>query len=67
MADLTWTAAGGGVNNTIGKLFVAHDPDTTAGTDTTLTPQTFHDFSITTAGSDITAVVATGGFYRSQG
>ena len=66
MADLTWTAAGGGTNNTLGKLGTAYDPDTTAGTDTTLVPQTYHDFSVTTDGSDLTAQIATAGFFRAQ-
>ena len=66
MADQTWTAAGGGTNNTIGKLGTAYDPDTTAGTDSSLVPQTFHDFSVTTDGSDLTAVVASSGFYRAS-
>lgn len=66
MADQTWTAAGGVTNNTIGKLFTAYDPDTTAGTDATLVPQTYHDFSVTTDGSDLTAVVASTGFYRAS-
>lgn len=67
MADQTWTAAGGAANNTVGKLGIGYDPDTTAGTDSTVVPQTWHDFSITTDGSDVTAQVAAAGFYRSQG
>lgn len=63
-ADQTWTAAGGAANNTLGKLLVCYDPDTTAGTDSSIIPLTYHDFSATTDGSDLTAVVATAGFYR---
>jgi hypothetical protein len=63
-ADQTWTAAGGATNNTLGKAVVAYDPDTTAGTDTTLIPLTYHDFSATTDGNDLVAVVAAAGFYR---
>lgn len=63
-ADQTWTSAGGASNNTLGKLLVCYDPDTTAGTDSTVIPLTYHDFSATTDGSDLTAVVATAGFYR---
>lgn len=66
MADITWTAAGGGTNNTIGALLTSYDPDTTSGTDTTLVPATKHDFSVTTDGSDLTAQVATAGFYRAS-
>ncbi len=66
MADQTWTAAGGATNNTLLKLATAYDPDTTAGTDTTLVPQTYHDFSVTTDGSDLTAQVAAAGFFRAS-
>ena len=64
IADQTWTALGGATNNTLGKLLVCYDPDTTAGTDSTIVPLTFHDFSVTTDGSDVTAQIATAGFYR---
>lgn len=64
MADITYTAAGGGTNNTVGKLIVCYDADTTGGTDTDIIPLTAHDFSGTTNGGDITAQIATGGFYR---
>lgn len=63
IGNLTWTAAGGATNNTVGKLGVAYDPDTTAGTDTTLVPLTFHDFSLTTDGSDFTAQEDANGFF----
>lgn len=63
-ADQTWTAAGGASNNTLGKLLVCYDPDTTAGTDSTVIPLTAHDFTATTDGSDLTAVLAASGFYR---
>jgi hypothetical protein len=66
VADQTWTAAGGGTNNTLAKLLVTHDPDTTTGTDTTVIPLTFHDFSVTTDGSDLTAQIAAAGFYRAS-
>lgn len=65
-ADQTWTALGGGTNNSIGKLLVCYDPDTTAGTDADIVPLTFHDFTLTTDGSDVTAVVAASGFFRAS-
>lgn len=64
MADITWTSAGGGTNNTIGALLTTYDNDTTAGTDANIVPATKHDFSVTTDGSDLTAQVAAAGFYR---
>lgn len=59
IADIVWTAATG---NAISDLLIAYDPDTTGGTDSSLIPLTWHDFSLTPDGSDITATVAN--FYR---
>lgn len=55
IADQVWTAATG---NALGALLIAYDPDTTTGTDSTLVPQTKHDFAVTPDGSDLTATVA---------
>ncbi len=63
--DFTWAAAGAG--NTIAKLLVCYDPDTTAGTDSSIIPLTAHSYDEITSGSDITATVATAGFYRAAG
>lgn len=54
-ADVTWTAATG---NAISDILICYDPDTTSGTDADLVPLTWHDFSITPDGSDVTATVA---------
>ncbi len=54
-ADVTWTAATG---NAISDLLLAYDPDTTGGTDADLVPLSWHDFSITPDGSDVTATVS---------
>jgi len=54
-ADVTWAAATG---NAISDLLIAYDPDTGAGTDSSLIPLTWHDFSITPDGSDVTATVS---------
>lgn len=61
--DQTWTDAGGASNNTLTKLIVAVQ---TGGTDSTLIPITHQDFSITTSGSSITAVINSAGFYRAS-
>lgn len=66
IADQTWTAAGGAANNTLGKLLICYDPDTTGGTDSSIIPLTYHDFTATTDGSDLTAVIAAAGFYRAS-
>lgn len=65
-ADQTYSSAGGGTNNTLGKAVVAYDPDTTGGSDSDLIPLTYHDFSATTDGNDLVAVVDSAGFYRAS-
>lgn len=64
--DITWLTAGGGTNNTLAKLLVCFDDDTTSGTDTSVIPWTYHDFSVTTDGTDLTAQIATAGLFRAQ-
>lgn len=66
IADQTWTTAGGATNNTLAALLVCYDPDTTAGTDSTIVPLTKHDFSVTTDASDLTAQIAAAGFFRAS-
>ena len=65
-ADQTWTSAGGASNNTLVKLLVCYDNDTTGGTDSNIVPLTHHDFSVTTDGNDLTAQLASAGFYRAS-
>lgn len=64
MPDLTWIALGGVSNNTIGKMLVCYDPDTTAGTDSTVVPLTYHDSTLSTDGTDVTVQFAAAGFAR---
>lgn len=64
MPDLTWTAAGGATNNTVGKLIVCYDSDTTGGTDSGIVPLTAHDFVATTNSADLVAQLAAAGFFR---
>lgn len=65
MPDLTWTALGSsGSPEGIGKLIVAYDNDTGAGTDSAIIPLTYHDCAFTADGTDFTAVIATAGFAR---
>jgi len=63
--DQTWTALGAG-GTAITDYLNAFDNDTTAGTDANQVPWTFHGFSVTPDGSDVTAVLPTGGFFRAQ-
>jgi hypothetical protein len=62
-ADFTWTDAGGATNNTLVKLLICYDPDTTVGTDADIIPLTLHDYAETTTGSTITATVDAAGYY----
>ena len=63
MPDQTWTAAGGTTDNTLVKLLVCYDSDTTAGTDANIIPLAHFDFTLTTDGSDILAQVHASGYY----
>jgi hypothetical protein len=61
--DQTWTAVATSPG-ALSDLVVGYDSDSTAGTDTNILPVSFHDFAVTPDGSDITAVIAVGGFYK---
>ncbi len=63
MPDQTWTAVAS-VGGAWGKLIVAYDNDTGGGTDANLIPLTFHDFSVTPSGLDVTAQLNAAGFYK---
>lgn len=61
--DQTWTAV---TADAVSDLLIAYDADNTAGDDTNLVPLTWHDFSVTPDGSDITAVINAAGFFRAS-
>jgi hypothetical protein len=60
--DLVWSGATG---NPISDIMICYDPDTTTGTDADLIPLSWHDYSATPDGTNITASVAD--FARSTG
>lgn len=62
--DLTWMAVANDGTGAIGMLVLCYDPDTAAGTDANIVPLSLHDFSVSADGSDVTAQIATGGFFR---
>jgi len=64
--DQTWTAVANDGTGAIGDFLVCYDSDTTTGTDANIVPLTMHDFAVTPDGSDITAQIATAGFYRAS-
>jgi len=63
--DQTWTAVAASPG-AISDLVTGYDSDSTGGTDSNVLPMTFHDFSVTPDGSDITAQIATAGFFRAS-
>jgi hypothetical protein len=54
-ADITWSGATG---NAISDILICYDPDTGTGTDADLVPLSWHDFTATPDGTDITATVS---------
>jgi len=62
--DQTWTAVGSG--DGWNDIVVGYDSDTTGGTDTNILPHTQHDFVVVPDGSDITAQVASAGYFRAS-
>ena len=62
--DQTWTAVAAG--DGWSKLVIAYDDNTGTGTDANIIPLTAHDFVLTPDGSDITAQIATAGFFRAS-
>lgn len=64
MVDVEWDAAARSVNNTLGKMLVCYDPDTTGGTDSSIIPVTYHNFSTTTDDTGLLARLAAAGFVR---
>jgi hypothetical protein len=66
LPDQTWSVAGGAANNTLTKLLICYDSDTTGGTDANIVPVAHYDFALTTDSSDITAQINAAGFYRAS-
>ena len=64
IADQTWTGVAAGTAWT--DLLVCYDSDTTGGADSAIIPLTLHDFAVTPDGSDITAQIASAGFFRAS-
>ena len=65
IGDVTWLAAGGGVNETLAKAIICYDFDGNAtGNDTTIVPMTHHDFTPTTNGNDLVLQISADGYFR---
>jgi len=61
MPDQVWTSAGGTTDNTLTKLLLCYDSDTTGGDDTNIVPVYAYDFAATTNGENLEARPAAGG------
>ena len=59
LANFTWLAAGGAVNNTLGKLVTAYRP-TPSSADAQCIPMTYHDCTATTTGADLLVQISLG-------
>lgn len=62
LPDVTYTALTG---NAISAFVVCFDPDTTAGTDSSIIPLTAHAVAVTPDGNDVVLQINTAGFWRS--
>ena len=60
----TWTLLGGAANQTIGKMLICYDDDTTGGSDTNIIPLIAIAQSFTTTGVDETFTPVSPGFFR---
>ncbi len=65
MPDQTWTAVDNAADD-VSALVTGYDADSTGGTDSNILPATKHDFVIQPDGSDVTAQIATAGFFRAS-
>lgn len=65
-ADQVWSSAGGASNNTLTKLLICYDADTTGGTDANIVPIAYYDFAVTTGGGDLTAQLNAAGYLRAS-
>jgi hypothetical protein len=65
--DQTYVSAGGAVNNSLVKMVICYDADTTTGTDANLITLVALDFVSTTDGTDILASFSAEGFFVAIG
>lgn len=65
MPDQTWTSVAASPGAWT-DLVLCYDANTTGGSDSDIIPLSCHDFAVTPDGSDITAQVASGGFFRAS-
>ena len=66
LPDMVWSSAGGTLNNTLVKLIISYDPDSSLPNDANRVPLAQYDFNTTTAGGNLTALVNASGFYKAS-
>ena len=64
IADQTWSSAGGTLDNTMVKVIICYDDDSTGGNDTNLVPLCHYDFTPTTNGNDLVLQINANGYFR---
>ena len=64
--DQTWTGVAADGTGAIGALVIGYTSVGAAPSDAQITPLSHHTFAVTPDGSDITAQIATGGFYSAS-
>lgn len=64
--DQRWNNAGGTTDNTLTKLLLVFDPDTSVADDAVMVPLTHADFTPTTDGSDLVAEFDAAGYFRAS-
>ena len=62
--NTTWTAAGGTIDNTLVKVVICYDDDSTGGNDTNLIPLVYMSFDPTTNGNDLVLQMDNNGYHR---
>lgn len=66
IGDPVWSSAGGTTDNTLTKMVICYDSDTTGGNDSNIIPLVHLDFSATTNGNNLTGIVNAAGFYTAS-
>jgi len=64
--DITYTAAGGTLDNNLTKAILCYDSDMASGTDFDIVPLAQYDFIFTTTGNDLVLKPSGAGIYRVQ-
>ena len=64
--DITYTDAGGTVDNTLVKMIVCYDSDTTLGDDSNIVPMTHNSFAVDPTTSGLTLTIQSTDFFSAS-